>query len=219
MWGQAEVDMKINILFFKTSKDFTGKEKQRIKEIIREAANHAVRILNLKKQIINFTVYPFGKKFTFGFAQAKEWIHLSIPKKRINKNELESAVYHEMHHLARGFWGYTEKKISFLETLFSEGLAVIFEIEQVPKRIPPYSRYTKVFIKKWLPKLKKEKLFGVDFSHDEWFWGKNGKPKQLGYKIGTFLVRRIQKNYPKFKLEKLTKKSAKDLLKLSKVNL
>ena len=60
---------------------------------------------------------------------------------------------------------------------------------------------------------------GFDFSHDEWFWGKKVKPYWLGYKIGTYLVRQIQKNYLKLKSKNLVKRSAKDLLKLSRVKL
>ena len=92
-------------------------------------------------------------------------------------------------------------------------------MEQVPKRIPIYAKYTNFFIKKWLPQLKKENIWGTDFSHDEWFWGKKEKPYRLGYKLGTYLVHQIKKNHPEMTALKLARKDTKTLLKLSGVNL
>jgi len=209
--------MKFNILFLKTSKGFTGKEKQKIKSILKNTTNRAAKILKLKNRTINFVIYPFNGKFTWGTAESNDWIKLYICRKKFNENDLKSAVYHEMHHIARNFTFLTRRKISFLETLFSEGLAVAFEIGQVPKRIPQYAKYTEALIKKWLPKIKKEKLFGEDFSHDEWFLGKKGKPNRLGYKIGTYLADQIKKNHPELTPGKIVRKNVKTLLKLSKV--
>lgn len=212
--------MKFNILFLKSAKGLTKGERNKIKNIIIDTTKKAVRILNLRiGYVLNFTIYPSRGRFTWGSAYSEDWIQLYIYKKEFKEDDLKSAVYHELHHIARYYTLNTERKISFLDTLFSEGLAVVFETEQVPGRVPVYAKYTEAFIKRWIPELKKENLMGSDFSHDEWFWGKRRKPYRLGYKIGTYLVRQIQKNYPKLKSEDLVKKSARDLLKLSKVNL
>lgn len=213
--------MIFNIVFIKSKKGFNKKEGETIKNIIKSTTKHAAKLLNLENnRIINFTVYPFDGKFSYGSVQSKEWIELFVVKnKKINEDDLKSAVYHEMHHIARGYTFLTKRKISLLDTLFSEGLAVVFEMEQVPKRVPIYAKYSNIFIKKWLPQIKKENLWGADFSYDEWFWGKKGKPCQLGYKIGTYLVNQIKKNCPKLTADKLVKKGAKELLKLSKVKL
>jgi len=212
--------MKLNIVFLKSARGFTEKEKRQIKNIIKNAARHATKLLNLKgSHIINFTVYPFDKKYVGAFTQAEDWVQISIPKKKkLNEEELKSTIYHEIHHIKRGYFGYSKRKIPLLEALFSEGLATIFALEKVPKYTPEWSKYTKKFIKKWLLKVKKEK-FKTNYSHDEWFFGARGRPFQLGYKIGTYLVRQIKKNYPEFTSEKLVKKNAKELLKFSKVNL
>lgn len=210
----------LNIVFLKSKKDFTRKEKQRIKSIIRNTASRAAKILNLdRKSIINYTVYLFDRKYVGAFTQAEDWIILSIPRRKFNPEELRGIIYHEMHHIKREFCGYTKKKITLLEALFSEGLATVFEMEQVPKRVPKHAKYTKSLIKRWLPKLRKENLLSSSFSYDEWFLGARNKPKQLGYKIGTYLIHQIQKNHPHLTLENLNKKNTKDLLKLSKVNL
>jgi len=212
--------MVFNVIFIKSKRGFNKKERKKIEKIIKNTANYAAKILNLgNNQRINFTVYLVDGKFSWGFTQSKDWIQLYVIKKKFNQDDLKSAVYHEMHHIARNYTAFTKRKISFLDTLFSEGLAVVFEIEQVPKRIPVYSKYTNNFIKKWLPQLKKENLWGDDFSHDEWFWGKKGKPYRLGYELGTYLVNQIKKNCPKMTAVMLAKKNTKILLKLSKVDL
>lgn len=209
-----------NVLFLKSKKDFSEKEKRQIKKTIKNTTNHAAKILNLKStSSINFTVYSFDKKHVGGFTQAEDWIHITIPSKKFPDNELKGTIYHEMHHIARGYTGYSKRKVSLLETLFSEGLATVFEKEQVLKRVPKYSKYTNDFIKKWLPKIRKENLNSTNFSHDEWFFGKKGKPFQFGYKIGTYLIKQIKKNHPELTAGKLVKTNVKLLLKLSKVKL
>lgn len=208
--------MTLNIIFIRSKKGFNKKERRKIENVIRKTASHAAKILNLEgTSIINFTVYPFGKKYVFGCTQAENWIQIDVPPKKINEAELKNAIYHEMYHIGRGYSFHSKKKFSLLNTLFSEGLAVVFEIEQVPRRIPISS----AFVKKWLPQLRKENPEDTDFSYDKWFWGKEGRPKRLGYKIGTYLVNQIKKHHPELTAAKLVKKNAKYLLKLSKVKL
>jgi len=205
--------MKINILFLKSDKGFNKKEKRKIENIIKETASRAAKVLNLKSSIINFTVYRFNKRYIGAFTQAEDFIQLSVPRTRnLNEEVLRNTLYHEMHHIKRGYVGYPNKKITLLEMLISEGLAIVFALEMVPKSIPKWSKYTENFIKKWLPKVKKEK-FNMDYYHEKWFFS------TIGYKIGTYFVHQVQKNYPKLKSEDLAKKNARSLLKLSKVKI
>lgn len=208
--------MNFNVVFIKSKNGFTKKQKGKIKKIINNTARQAVEVLKLDKNItINFTLHPFYGKFTWGLTYSTDWIHLNVAKK-FTENDLRGAIFHEMHHMTRGYIILTKRKFSLLETLFSEGLAVVFEIEKNPKRIPIYAKYTNNFIKKWFPEVKKN-LWNTNFSHDEWFFGKKGKPYQLDYKIGIYLVNQIKKNHPELTADKLTKKNAKELLKLSKI--
>ncbi len=204
--------MKINIVFLKSERDFSKRQKQRIRDIIRDSCKSAVRLLEIKEPVVNFTVYPFDKNYIGGSAQAKDFINISIPRKDFSEDYLKSIVYHEMHHVKRGYVGYAEN-ISLLESLFAEGLATVFALEQVPEYVPKWSRYSKRTVEKWLPEVKKEK-YKTKYSHDEWFFGAKKKPLQLGYKLGVYFIRRIQKNHPDLELETLTDKNAKDLLKM-----
>jgi len=212
--------MRFNIIFIQSKKVFNKKVKRRIENIIRNTAKDAAKILDLRQNhLINFTVYSFDKNYIGGFTQAEDFIQISIPeRKKLNEEDLKSTIYHEIHHIKKGYFGYAKKRFSLLEALFSEGLATVFALEQVPKYIPKWSKYRKNLINKWLPQVKKEK-FKVNYSHDEWFFGARGKPFQLGYKIGTYLINQIKKNHPKLTTKKLTKKNTKVLLKLSKVKL
>lgn len=210
--------MKINIVFIKSRDGFGKKEQERIRKIIKNTANHAAKVLNLKKNyIINFTIYLFKSRFTSGVTNSNDWIHLNVSK-RFKENNLKGIVYHEMHHLGRDYTILGKKKFSLLDTLFTEGLAVVFEMEQVPNYMPWYSKYTSSSIKKWLPQVKEEK-WDVDFSYDEWFFGAKGKPLRLGYKIGTYLVQQIKKHHPTLTAEKLIKRNVRELQRLSKVKL
>ena len=208
--------MKINIFFLESDVKFTKKYKTRLGGIIRNSARWAAGILGIQKKVINFTVYPRRSSSTSGCSQAKEWIILNVDKK-CPKIRLKGLVCHEMHHIKTDFCNYSKRK-TFLDTLFLEGLAVAFQAEQL-KRTPRYTRYNSKLLRKWLPVLKKQNLLSKDYNYYEWFWGQGKKPKFLGYKLAKYLMDQIQKNYPDLTIMDLTKKKAKDLLRLSKVDL
>lgn len=206
--------MKINVIFLKTDIGFNREYEKRVERLIREVANQAAKILDLKGKVINFTVYPY--KFAEGWTRAKDWITLTIPK-NYPENELRGLVCHEMHHIKTDYCVYSERK-TFLDSLFFEGLAVAFQIEQ-SKKIPKYVKYDSKLIKKWLPVLRKQNFSSKKYNYYEWFWGTGKLPKSLGYKLARYLIDQVQKNYPNLIIIDLTKKRPKELLKLSGVNL
>ena len=207
--------MKINVFFLESEVKFTKKYKKKLEARIKDSAKRESGILDLKKNVINFTVYP-QKCSSTGFSQAKEWIILNVPK-NYSKSKLRGLVFHEMHHIKTDFCNYSKRK-TFLEVLFFEGLAIVFQIGQL-KMTPRYVRYNSKLVRKWLPVLKKQDLSARDYNYDEWFWGQGKKPKFLGYKLAKYLMDQIQKNYPDLTVMDLTRKKPKDLLRLSGVNL
>jgi uncharacterized protein YjaZ len=207
--------MKINILFLKTDAGFNKSTERRLKKIIRESAESAIKILDLRGNIMNFTVYSCKNSFE-GWTKAKDWIALIVPK-NVRPEILAGLIFHEMHHIKTDYCQYSKRK-TFLESLFLEGLAVAFEIEK-SKNIHAYVKYDKKIIEKWLPVLKKQELSSKNYSYYEWFWGQGNLPKFLGYKLGRYLVDQVRKSNPGLTIMDLTKKKAKDLLKLSKVNI
>jgi len=204
--------MKTNILFLKTDIELDKAYEKRLEKIIRNTAEEAAKILNLKEDNLNFTVYTYNGRVIDGFTQALDWIRLSVPKK-VNGIELRGVIYHEMCHIAMDYSYYSVRK-NFLETLFAEGLAVVFEIKHTG-RIPRYVRYNNTFIKKWLSELRKQNLLSFKFDYYKWFHGTGDLPKYLGYKLGRYLTEKIKNNFPDLTIQDLMKKNAKELLKLS----
>lgn len=209
----------LNILFLKSKNDFAPKEKLQIKNSIREIADRVINLLEIKG-IINITVYPFvwyihGKPWVGGIEKSEEWVELTIPPKIYLHDDLEGILCHELHHLARRYCTYTEigGHKSLLNAIFSEGLATVFEMEQVPQRMPVCAGYDILELKKWFPELRKE-MWSNNYNGEAWFLGK-GKPWWLGYKIGEYLVDQISINHPGINLNSLTRTNVKDLLELS----
>lgn len=211
----------LNILFLKSKNDFASEEKCQIENSIREIADRAVNLLEIKG-VINITVYPFvwymlGKPWVGGVTKSKEWFELTVPPKIYLPDDLEGIVYHELHHIAREYSYYTEigGHKSLLNSIFSEGLATVFEMEQVPSRIPVCIRndYDILELKKWFPELR-EKMWSSNYSHETWFLGK-GKPWWLGYRIGKYLVDQISIRHPNLSLISLARADVEELLELS----
>lgn len=208
--------MKAKILFIESAESFSKPEKAKITTLTEKVFSDAVRILGLNTDV-NFTFYRFGEK-NRGFTQAKDWIAVTLPKGKIDYVDLEGMLYHEIHHTVRGYAGFLEKEKHYLlNSMFSEGLATAFEIEKQDKaRKTTHHVYTSVLVKKWLPLTKKELYSTTAYDYAGWFKGV-GRSKQLGYKIGKYLVDQIKKNHPELSHKDLIRKDAKELLRLSGV--
>ena len=205
--------MKVRVIFIGDS--FSLGDKQHLKSLILRVTGKAAKILKIKNRSLYFTVYRFKKwKTNSGFTKAKDWIEVTIPPGKIDYKDLEGMIYHEVHHIARGYCGMLEKgKHILLNNVFSEGLATAFEIEQVPHRLPRYARHIPSLIKKWLPRMAKE-FSSTKFNYSAWFHGQ-GKPDHLGYKIGKYLVDEIIRRDPSKTAANLVRVNAKKLLKMS----
>ena len=207
--------MTEKIIYIESSGEFSKQEKARIEKTVHAVYKDASKILGIPT-LVNFTFYRFGKKLK-GSAQAKDWIALTLPKGQIDYEYLGSVVYHELHHIARGYTEYLEKDRHFLlNSFFSEGLAMAFEIDRKTnaKRIASCT-YSKTLIRRWLPRAKKE-LKAPQYDYRAWFQG-SGKPDRLGYRIGKYLVDEVKKHHPFYEDRDLVRKSAQELLRLSKV--
>jgi len=211
--------MKANPIFIESSKEFSETDKKKIIVLVQRIFTDAAKILGINKSV-NITFYRRGKTNS-GFTQAKDWIAVTIPKGSIDYADLEAMLYHELHHTVRGYAGYMEdgKKHYLLNSLFSEGLATTFELEKEPiGRKSTHGTYTMPLVRKWLHQTKAELYSTTNYDYEGWFHGK-GRPKQLGYKLGKYLVDEINKHHPELTHKDLVKRDAKDLLKLSKVKI
>jgi len=214
--------MKVNIVFLPSAHDFTVEQKGYLRETIRKAVRCAGNILSIKG-LIDITIYPFfqyigGKPWVVGVAQSKEWLQFTVPPEVYNKKDLLGTIYHEMHHMARGYCvlhSEIEQPGFLLNSIFSEGLATHFEMEQIVDYTPAYSCYNVTEVKAWLPKLKEE-MWKINYDHQRWFF-ENGEELWMGYKIGKYLVDQIIKNNPRCNSVELVNTSAEKLLELSGV--
>ncbi len=207
--------MKLNFSFIQSNNEFSEKDQKKISALAENVFEDAAKKLEINT-VVNITFYRTGKKNS-GYTQAKDWIQVTIPKGEIDLIDLESMLYHELHHIARGYNGYMEKYY-LLDAIFAEGLATDFELENSrPDRKMTHHKYTQALVEKWLPELKKE-AYHKHYDYSSWFHGQ-GKPKQLGYKLGKYLVDQVRESYPEMTQESFTRLDAKKLLKMSGVKL
>ena len=204
--------MQTKVVFIGES--FSLSDRKRVRSSIAKTARKAAKLLKIKSKVVYFTVYRFKGKTNSGFTKAKDWIEITIPPGKIDYKDLEGMLYHEIHHIARGYCGMLEKgEHVLLNTVFSEGLATAFELEQVPRYVLDYARYDLSLIKKWLPRIAKE-FSSTKYNHSAWFHGR-GKSDKIGYKIGKYLVDEIIRKNPSKTPANLARVDSKKLLKMS----
>lgn len=210
--------MEVKLFFIESRNEFLTAEKNKISNLAQKVFKDTTGLLGITSDV-NITFYRWGRR-NGGFAQAKDWIKVTLPKGSIDYLDLEAMLYHELHHTVRGYAGYMENgKHHLLNSLFSEGLATAFELDNEPKdRKSTHGTYTAKLVEKWLPLTKKELYSTTRYDYAGWFHG-HGRPKQLGYKLGKYLYDEIKRHHPELTHKDLVKKDAKELLKLSEVSI
>ena len=207
--------MKTQPMYVGFHREFSQREKSSINKAVRLVSSDVSKMFGSHASV-DVIFFRSGQMMR-GLAQKKDRIIISIPRGKINYVQLEAVLYHELHHIVRGYTEYLNKGSHFLlNSLLSEGLAMALEIEKRPKsgRVM-YGTCSETFARKWFPKMKKE-LYKTKYDYASWFHGK-GKPDRLGYKIGTYLVNEVRNHHTKLTHNALSRKSARELLKLSNV--
>lgn len=203
--------MLLNLIFIQSNKEFSDSDQKKITALAKAVFKDTHKKLGIPG-VVNITFYRTGKG-NGGYTQAKDWIQVTVPKGKIDFVDLESMLYHELHHIVRGYNGY-KTDLTLLDTIFAEGLAADFELDNSqPERKKTHYKYTKALVKKWLPEAKKE-FSSNEYNYWSWFHGK-GKPKQLGYKLGKYLVDEVCKNHPQLTQKDIAKLDTKKLLQMS----
>ncbi len=198
--------MKINICTLDPEEKINDSDWLLIKNSVKKHAKIGCGILSIKT--LNITIYP-NKDWCIkqtgdgGHTANFDWIQLFIdPTKSVSKivaSSFPATLYHELNHVRRmtevGF-GKT-----LLETVISEGLAIVFAEEMFKSFVAPWGEYTDDGIKK-LYKIFTPHKNDKEFNYEEWFLG-FGKPHWLGYKIGAYIIRGLKekdKNFDSVKL-------------------
>jgi uncharacterized protein YjaZ len=214
--------LESNIVFLESGRKFSLQQQRYIEKIILGSVNQAGSILGFAGPI-KFEVYPAEEPildsdplFIGGKAMTQHCIRVDIPPGLIGETELKGTTFHETHHLGRGYY-YSLEGICLLEAVFAEGLATVFEKQQVPQKIPAYSIYEFNLLEKFFQQLREQK-WDISYNHEDWFFGE-GERWWLGYKMGTYLVEQAIKRYPDETAASLVKISAEELLQWSGVDL
>ncbi len=102
------------------------------------------------------------------------------------------ALFHELHHLARGWvmYGYGPSLgDALLDSVISEGLATVFEWEMTGLR-PPWGRYP-AEVEEWV-----EEMLSLpqSASYGHWMYKHPDGRRWVGYKVGAYIVEKAKAN-------------------------
>ncbi len=102
------------------------------------------------------------------------------------------ALFHELHHLARGWvmYGYSPALgDGLLDSVISEGLATVFEREMTGIR-PPWGRYP-AEVEEWV-----EEMLNLPqaASYEHWMYKHPDGRRWVGYKVGAYIVEKAEAN-------------------------
>lgn len=218
--------MEIHIVFPEDENTpylFTSQQKEMINREIHAATLRAAALLPLKLPI-RFCVYPIeggvAKRLILGYlrivgmAQWKHGIDLEIRRYPFNIRGLGATVLHELHHVTRGYIAPPLGPKSFgsghrlVDAVFGEGLAVAFELEQVPDT-NHFAHYDDSVW--WLLPYLRIQLTNREYNFKAWFryspWD--------GYRLGKALVDRVVERNPGITSASLVHTDSMELWRMS----
>jgi hypothetical protein len=191
---------KVHIVFHEDSLKFTDSQKTFIREEIANTANEVrdlipklpdsiiVRVENVNwdLDIVNGVT---GRTETNSpplvLIQISNNYHEGILDSV--KRGLKSTIFHEFHHLSRG-WAIQDNKFSYgiPNAMVNEGLAVVFT-EIYTGNISDVNAYTEE-ADKWVKEII---ALPLDASYSDWVMGEHPDGRTyIGYRTGNFLVRK-----------------------------
>lgn len=104
------------------------------------------------------------------------------------RNHLRATLYHEFHHLTRGWVVHGgPKRISLLEAIISEGLATAFE-RDFAGSTPPWGEYPGN-VESWLEEVL---ALPTCASYREWMFHHPDGRQWIGYRTGTYIADRAK---------------------------
>ena len=220
--AQSITQIGLNILFEDTKYNFSEDDKQLIGSIIVQSEKK-IRILlpSLPKEItvtISITDSNHDKiggvnGQTDSNSPAEVTIEISnvFPGgiRAASKKALAALVYHEFHHLSRG-WAIKDNKFGpgMSIAMINEGLAVVFSEIHTGVKLDAYKYPEEV--NSWVEQIMKLPL---NAKWSEWMYKHPDGRAQVGYRAGSFLIRQVIKKSGKNILE-LSELSPAEILKL-----
>jgi len=221
--AQPNAKKGVNIKFNENKEYFTQAEKELITELVTESERKIRALLPSLPERITISMQITDKDFkdnggVNGRAERNFPAEVIIEISNVYqggiseavKKGLISVIYHEFHHLARG-WAIQDNKHDtevYIATV-NEGLAVVFS-EIYTGVFLPWNKYPNN-VDQWVKEIielpKNSNYRSWMFQHPD---GRIG----IGYKAGNFIIRQAMANADKDILE-LSKLSHKKILKLA----
>ncbi|MBI4095362.1 MAG: hypothetical protein HY438_00715 [DPANN group archaeon] len=188
---------KIRIYFIESLKEkLTKTQKSELRKIILQNAKKACKIFGVP--LVSFIVrqdkklvIPETGESAITLTEDQIGIYVDVRRIKQLRARLPQTIYHELNHAARGH-NALHSKSTLLQAIIAEGLAIAVE-EEFFNNIPPYGKYTKKEVEKYLKILNKN-LHVKKYDYYEWFHGAGKLPRWLGYKVGAYIVKQAKAN-------------------------
>ena len=191
---------KVNVVFQEDSINFTESQKVFISNVISKSEDEVRKLLpNLPDSLkvivqnVDWDLDKVGGVTGRAESNTPPVVLIQISNKYLGgvidsvKTALRSTVFHEFHHLSRG-WAIKDNKFSYgiPNAMVNEGLAVAFE-EIYTGNILDVHAYPKE-ADDWVKEILKLPL---DASYSDWMMGTHPDGRtSIGYRAGNFLARR-----------------------------
>ena len=218
-----DIGSGLNIVFDSGEENFTRDQKEIIIDTLTAAERKIRRLLPKLPKDITVTFSLTDEKFDLngginGRAERNSPAEVAIEVSQtypggvseVLKTTLTSVIYHEFHHLSRG-WAIKDNKYSteIYVAAVNEGLAVVFSEIYAGVFLPwnAYSDEADSWVKEIL-------ALPENSNYREWMYLHPDGRIGIGYKAGNFIVRKAMDNSGKNILE-LSELSPKKILKLA----
>lgn len=97
--------------------------------------------------------------------------------------QLRFTLFHELHHLVRGWVINGQPRISFMDGVVSEGLATAFERDSGGRQ-PPWGEYPED-VRSWVAELL---ALPLSASYHHWMFQHPDGRRWIGYRAGTYIA-------------------------------
>jgi len=211
---------KVDITFPEADYAFTEEEKTYINNVIRQSEREVRALLPELPESIRVSVFPLARDVSnvggvIGSADTPSSISIRISTSfdggvvNASRTGLAAALYHEFHHLARG-WTIADNKFGpgIKIAAVNEGLANVFS-EIHTNKVFEGNAYP-LNVSEWW---KEVSALPASASYSEWMIQHSDGREAIGYKAGSFVIHQAMQRSG-LSIVELSKKSVEDILNI-----
>lgn len=169
-----------------------------------EIAEKTINLSEVDVVFVNAPALAIKELGVGGFCPGPNNVYINIdPNFAIAENEIATQLLHEFHHAMRQRQ-VDNHRATLGDNLISEGMACLYEEEQMRKS-PPI--YVQVEISDEVIDKAKLELNNKDYNHRAWFFGSKDIPRWFGYTYGYKLVKDYAQRHNKSAAEMINIKA------------